>query len=250
MKGTMPMEEGKIQHANTPELIEAMERDEELTELRRKIYPAFSKYRYTYNFTWLGRPIIQLPQDIVMVQELIWRVRPDLIVETGVAHGGSLVLSATILEILGQGEVVGIDIEIRPHNRAAIEQHPLAHRIRLIEGSSVDPLVAAQVAALAAGKRVMVFLDSNHTHEHVAQELELYSGLVKAGGYLVVFDTGVEFMPPDMYPDRPWGPGNNPLTAARAFLAKNDRFVVDRELESRLMFTVAPEGYLRCIKDP
>jgi cephalosporin hydroxylase len=244
------MEEDRIAHANTPELIAAMERDEELTALRRQIYPAFAKYRYTYNFTWLGRPIIQLPQDIVMVQELIWRVRPDLIVETGVAHGGSLVLSATILEILGRGEVVGVDIEIRPHNRAAIEQHPLAHRIRLVEGSSIDAGVVAQVRAHAAGKqRVMVFLDSNHTHEHVARELELYAGLVRAGSYLVVFDTGVEHMPADMFPDRPWGPGNNPLTAVREFLAKNDRFVVDRELESRLMFTVAPEGYLRCVKD-
>lgn len=236
--------------ANDPATIAAMQSDPELRRLRREIYAAIARYRYTYNFTWYGRPIIQLPEDILTIQELILATQPDLIVETGVAHGGSLVLSASMLELLGRGTVVGVDIEIRPHNRAAIEGHPLAHRIALIEGSSTDPSVAARVGDHAAtASRVMVFLDSDHTHDHVLRELELYSPLVAKGSYLVVFDTGIDDMPEGAYPGRPWGKGNNPKTAVRAFLATNDRFAVDRELEARLMYTVAPDGYLRCMRD-
>lgn len=238
------------QIANERRYIEAMQADEELKALRARVYAAIAKYRYTYNFNWFGRPIIQLPEDILTMQEIILREKPDLIIETGVAHGGSLVFSASMLELLGEGEVVGVEIEIRPHNRAAIEKHPLSKRIKLIEGSSVDEGIAERVRAEARGKRrVMVFLDSNHTHEHVLRELELYSPLVTKGSYLVAFDTGIEDMPEGTYADRPWGKGNNPKTAVWEFLKRNDRFEIDRELESRLLYTVAPDGYLKCVKD-
>jgi cephalosporin hydroxylase len=185
------------------------------------------------------------------MQEIIWRVRPELIIETGVAHGGSLVFYASMLELIGgTGTVLGIDIEIRPHNRAALESHPLFQRIQLIEGSSVDSDVAAQAQHAASTCRsVLVVLDSNHTHDHVLRELELYSPLVTKESYLVVFDTVVEEMPVDSFPDRPWGPGNNPMTAVRAFLEGNSRFVMDQELSNKLLLTVAPDGYLKCISN-
>lgn len=209
------------------------------------------EYRYSYNFAWLGRPIIQYPQDIVAIQEILWQVKPDLVVETGIAHGGSLVLSASVLELIGEsGKVIGIDVEIRDHNRAAITAHPLAKRITMIEGSSVDPMVVDHVLRLAAGKRrVVVILDSSHTHEHVMKELKLYSPLVRAGSYLIVLDTVIEDMPPDSFPARPWGPGNNPKTAVREFLAHTDRFEIDKEIQNKLLLTVAPDGYLKCVKD-
>lgn len=210
-----------------------------------------ARYKYVYNFSWLGRPIIQLPQDIVAMQEIIWKVKPQLIIEAGIAHGGSLILYASILELIGAGGMVlGVDIEIRPHNRAAIESHPLSKRIQMIEGSSVSEDVVAQVQQIARGKSpVMVVLDSNHTHDHVLQELRLYSPLVTVGSYLVVFDTLIEDMPDDLFADRPWGKGNNPRTAVWEFLKTTDRFVVDREIEEKLLITVAPDGYLKCVKE-
>ena len=225
--------------------------DERLKALSLEWIIAAARRRYSYNFTWLGRPIIQHPQDIMAVQEIVWATKPDLIVETGVAHGGSLILSASLLELLGgDRRVVGIDVEIRPHNRAAIESHPLAPRITLIEGSSISEAVLEQVRAIAAGRRqTLVILDSNHAHDHVAAELKLYSPLVRSGSYLVVMDTIVEQMPADFYPDRSWGRGNNPKTAVVQFLASNRRFTVDAALENKLLITVAPGGYLRCIED-
>lgn len=239
-----------MQIANDAATVDAMQADRELLDLRNKLLAAYVKYRYTYNFTWYGRPIIQLPEDIVAVQEIILATRPDLIIETGIAHGGSLALSASMLELLGGGEVIGIDIDIRSHNRRALESHPLHRRIRLIEGSSIDGRIVSQVRERVGDrKRVMVILDSNHTHEHVAKELELYSPLVSRECYLVVFDTVVEDLPQGLYPDRPWGKGNNPKTAVREFLKSTDRFEIDRGLQRRLFTTVAPDGYLRCIKD-
>lgn len=210
-----------------------------------------SKLNYSYHFTWMGRPIIQFPQDILAMQEIIWETKPDLIIETGVARGGSLIFHASMLELLGgEGDVLGVDIDIREHNRAAIEQHPMSRRIKMIQGSSVDEDVIRQIYDLASGKnRILVVLDSNHTHEHVLKELELYSPLIKKGGYLIVLDTVVEDFPEDFYPDRPWGRGNNPKTALRSFLAKNDRFVVDGATNDKLLISVAPGGYLKCIKD-
>lgn len=229
--------------------IAALGRDADLRARSVDWIAGVSRHRYSYHFTWMGLPIIQFPQDIVAMQELIWRIRPDLIVETGIARGGSLVFYASMLELLGAGEVLGIDIDIRAENRAAIEAHAMAPRIRMIEGSSTDAAVVRQVRAAAADKeRVLVVLDANHTHAHVLAELELYSPLVRPGSYVVVFDTIVEDLPPDFFPDRPWGPGDNPATAVRDFLAGNDRFVADAELDAKLLISVAPGGYLRCVK--
>jgi len=199
----------------------------------------------------MGRPIIQYPQDMVALQEIIWDMKPDVVLETGIAHGGSLVFSASMLQLLGgEGFVLGVDIDIRAHNRAAIEAHPMAPRIRMIQGSSVDEGTAEQVRqALAGCTNPLVVLDSNHTHEHVLRELELYSPLVRKGGWLIVFDTVVEVMPGDFYPDRPWGLGDNPMTAVDAFLKANDRFVIDEAMDARLSVSMAPRGFLRCVKD-
>jgi cephalosporin hydroxylase len=202
--------------------------------------------KYMNNFSWLGRPLIQLPADVMAIQEIIWAVKPDLIIETGVAHGGSLVLSASILQLIGKGEVLGIDVEIRPHNRAAIENHPLAHRISLLEGSSTAPAIIEKVKTVAHRKQVvLVFLDSNHTHEHVFLELEAYANLVTPGSYCVVFDTFVEDMPEDyVWTDRPWGKGNNPKTAVDEWLQSHPEFEVDLSIENRLLLTSAPGGFL------
>jgi len=216
----------------------------------RSFFDATAQYRYSYNWTWMGRPIIQYPQDVMALQEIVWRVRPRTIVETGIAHGGSSVFFASMLELLGgDGRVVAVDIDIRAHNRTAIEAHPMHARIDMIEGSSVDAGVAGAVRALVREGPVMVVLDSNHTRDHVARELALYAPLVTKGSYLVVMDTVVEYMPQGAFPDRPWGKGDNPLTAVREFLAGTDRFVVDTDIEDKLLVTVAPSGYLRCVKD-
>ncbi len=223
---------------------------------------ATQPHQYSYHFSWLGLPVIQYPPDIVAMQELIWKVKPDLVIETGIARGGSLLLSASVLALLELSDaseagemldpsaprrhVLGIDIDIREHNRRAIESHPLASRISMIEGSAIAPEVIGEVWKRAAGaERVMVFLDSNHTHEHVLAELHAYAPLVSSGSYCVVFDTFVEDMPAEMFPDRPWGPGNNPKTATREFLASNPEFSVDHTIDNQLLISVAPGGYLR-----
>jgi len=210
-----------------------------------------SRHRYAHNFRWMGLPILQLPQDIVAMQELVWRVRPKRIVETGVARGGSLVFYASMLQLIGgEGRVIGVDIDIRPHNRRAIESHPMADRIDLVDGPSTDMTVARQVRQQVGGHApVLVSLDSNHTHAHVLRELELYGPLVTKGSYLVVFDTAIAQAPPDFFSDRPWGPDDNPKTAVDAFLDRNDRFEIDRSIPDKLQITVASDGYLRCIKE-
>jgi cephalosporin hydroxylase len=211
--------------------------------------------KYSYNFSWLGRPIIQYPQDIVAMQELIWSLQPELIVETGIARGGSLIFSASMLELNAacggpaDARVVGIDIDIRAHNRAAIEAHPMFRRITMIEGSSVAADVVEQVRALAKGKQsVLVCLDSNHTHEHVYAELEVYAPMTTVGSYCVVFDTIVEDLPAELSADRPWGPGDNPKTAARRYLAGHGEFEIDRRIDHKLMIGVAPHGYLKRVR--
>jgi cephalosporin hydroxylase len=209
--------------------------------------------KYSYHFQWMGRPIIQYPQDILAMQEIIWEIMPDLIIETGIAHGGSLIFSASMLELVAactgiEGEVLGIDIDIREHNRKAIEQHPMSRRIRMIQGSSIAPEVIAKVKEISAGKkRILIFLDSNHTHDHVLSELNAYASLTSVGSYCVVFDTVIEDMPKEMFPDRPWGPGNNPKTAVREFLKTHSEFQVDRSIQNKLLVTVAPEGFLKRI---
>jgi cephalosporin hydroxylase len=208
--------------------------------------------KYSYNFSWLGRPIIQYPQDMVAMQELIWSIQPDLIVETGIAHGGSLIFYASLLELNAicggprDGAVLGIDIDIRAHNRTAIEAHPMFKRISMIEGSSTARDVIRQATAAATGKkRVMVCLDSNHTHEHVLAELQAYAPLTSVGSYCVVFDTVIEDLPEGIYPDRPWGPGNNPKSAVHEFLTTHPEFQIDRSIDHKLLISVAPDGYLK-----
>ncbi len=209
-----------------------------------------SKIKYVYNFNWLGRPIIQFPQEVVVMQEIIWSVKPDLIIETGIAHGGSIILSASILELIGNnGLVVGIDIDIRKHNKKLIEAHSLFKRIKMLEGSSIDMGIYNQVKKIAQNKKkVMVFLDSNHTYDHVWQELCLYSKLVTKNSYIVVFDTVTEIIPKAVSKNRPWGKGNNPKTAVDRFLKENKNFIVDKNIDNKLLITTNPRGYLKKIK--
>ena len=234
------------------ERIERNASDAPLNDAASKFTAASIASQYSYNFSWLGRPIIQYPQDIVAMQELIWTVQPDLIIETGIAHGGSLIFSASMLELNAacggpsNARVVGVDIDIRAHNRTAIEAHPMFRRITMIQGSSIDPEIVEMVRALAAGRpRVLVCLDSNHTHEHVLAELSCYAPLVSHGSYCVVFDTVVEHLPKDQFLDRPWGPGNNPMTAVQEFLKVHPEYQIDERLDHKLLVSVAPHGYLR-----
>jgi len=227
-----------------------MAADEDLRATASELIVKSAPYKYTYGFRWLGLPVIQFPQDLVALQEIVWAVKPEVIIETGVARGGSLVFYASMLQLLGgDRRVLGVERDLRPHNRAALESHPMFPRISLIDGSSIDPAIVANVAAIAAGRApVMVVLDADHTHAHVLAELRAYAPLVTPGSYLVVLDTLIEAMPEGMFADRPWGPGDNPWTAVQVFLATTDRFVVDTELEHRLLLSVAPRGYLKCVK--
>jgi len=217
--------------------------------------------QYSYNFEWLGRPIIQYPQDIVAMEEIIWQVRPDLIIEMGIAHGGSLIFSASMLALLdvcdaieqkksidpskSSRKVLAVDIDIRAHNREAIEAHPMASRIQMIQGSSIAPDIVDQVTKIASDYRtVLVCLDSNHTHEHVLAELKAYGPLVTKGSYCVVFDTIVEDLPRELFPDRPWGPGDNPKTAVLEFLKSHPEFQIDKSIDHKLLISVAPDGFL------
>ena len=207
--------------------------------------------RYSYNFTWLGRPIIQYPQDMIAMQEIIWDIKPDLIIETGIAHGGSLIFYASILELIGKGEVLGIDIDIRDHNRKEIESHPMFKRIKMIQGSSIDPAIVAEAKKHTEGKKtILVTLDSNHTHEHVLAELNMYSPFVSLNSYMVVYDTIVEKLPEDHLPGliRPWGIGDNPWTALNSFIGENPQFEIDHTINNKLLISVAPDGYLKRIK--
>ena len=229
--------------------------DADLHAMTMKWMARTAGHRYTYNFSYLGRPIIQYPQDIVAMQEIIWKVKPNLIIETGIAHGGSLILSASMLallemsEVVKKGKVLGIDIEIRKHNRVEIERHPLSDKIEMIEGSSIDESIVKQVHDFAGNyNNIMVCLDSNHNHDHVLAELNAYAPLVSKGSYCVVFDTLIEDLPADMFPNRPWGKGNNPKTAVREYLKSHPEFEIDQDIKHKLLITVAPDGYLKKVK--
>ncbi len=231
------------------EFLKNMLKDEELRELTRKWFNRAFPHEYSYHFTWLGRPIFQFPQDLIALQELIWKIKPELIIETGIARGGSIIFSASMLEMIGGGEVVGIDIDIRKHNRKEIENHHLFKRITMFEGPSTNKKIIAKVQKIAEEKKkVLVLLDSNHTHKHVLEELKAYSPFVKKGGYIIVYDTMVEDMPKDSFPNRPWNKGNNPKTAVHEFLKNNKRFKIDKKIEEKLLITSAPDGYLKCMK--
>lgn len=230
--------------------------DPSITIPAQTFFARSHQLQYSYNFSWLGRPIIQYPQDVVAFQEVVTRVRPDVILETGIAHGGSLALSASLLCLLDVTEgldprqsprkVVGVDIDIRPHNRQALDEHPLRFKMELIEGSSIEPEIIQQVRSHADGvDRVLVSLDSNHTHEHVLAELNAYADLVSVGSYCIVFDTVIEDLPAGSFPDRPWDVGNNPKTAVYEWLKSHPEFEIDKDIDNKLLISVAPDGYLR-----
>jgi cephalosporin hydroxylase len=238
--------------------------DCEFRVLSKKWFDRSLELKYSYHFEWMGRPIIQYPQDVVALQEVIWKVRPDLIIETGIAHGGSIVFSASMLALLDVADaeacsggsqsgpsrkVVGIDIDVRPHNRAAIEAHPMVSRIEMLEGSSTDPVIVERVYEIAAAHdRILVCLDSNHTHNHVRAELDAYAPLTSLGSYCIVFDTVIEDMPPHLIGDRPWAAGNSPMTAVNEYLRTHEEFQVDHDIDERLMITAARRGYLRRVR--
>ena len=254
----------KAFEAEKQQRIIGLGRDEPFNDLSREWVHESMRKGYTYNFNCLGRPIIQYPQDMIVMQELIWSVKPDLVIETGIAHGGSLMLSASMLALLEycdaveKGEVLnparpkrrvlGIDIDIRAHNRKAIGEHPMAGRIDMIEGSSIAPEIISQVHSFAKDyQRILVCLDSMHTHDHVLAELKAYAPLVMQGSYCVVFDTFVEDTPDDMFPDRPWKKGDNPKTAVWEFLKSHKEFDIDKHIENKLLITAAPDGFLKRI---
>ncbi len=245
--------------------IELMGKDESLHQVSMDWLQKANAMKYSYHFEWLGRPIIQYPQDMVMMQELIWEIKPDLIIETGIAHGGSIILSASMIALLDISEaiqkgetinpslstrkVLGIDIDIREHNLKAINSHPMSTRIQMIQGSSTSDDVIRQVQAVADDyERVMVILDSNHTHGHVLKELELYAPLTSTGSYCVVFDTVIEDLPDEMFNDRPWSKGNNAKTAVWEYLKSHTEFIIDKTIQNKLQVTVAPDGFLKRVK--
>ena len=243
----------------TKERILLQGKNKEIQELAKNFTDLSHKLKYSYNFSWLGRPIIQYPQDIVAVQEIIYKVKPDLIIETGVAHGGSLILSASLLSLLdvmsgknpkkSKSKVIGIDIDIRSHNRKALDNHPLRNKIHLIEGSSISEDVITQVNSFAKNyKNILVFLDSNHSHKHVIEELNAYTHLVSKDSYCIVFDTLIEnFEDKDYFNDRPWGIGDSPMSALEEWLPKHQEFLIDKEFDNKLLISVSPNGFLKRI---
>jgi len=231
-------------------------KDKSLINLSNKFAAKTSLNKYTYNFNWLGRPIIQYPQDIVVLQELIWDIKPDLIIETGIAHGGSLIFSSSILQLIGKGQVIGIDIEIRKHNLKEILKHPMSKRIKMIEGSSIDNKIYLKVKNYAKKfKKILVFLDSNHTHDHVLKEMELYSKLVSKNSYIVVFDTTMNIFDDKTikkiskyYKYKPWGKNNNPHSAVNKFVKENKNFKIDKYFHEKAIITNCYDGFLKKIK--
>lgn len=229
---------------------EAQYNDGALRKLALDFVVESDKYDYGYQWTWLGLPFIQMPQDIVATQEIIWETKPDVIIETGIAWGGSTVFYASLQQLLGKGKVLAVDLNLRDHVAKQMMGYPFSDRINLYQGSSTDPAIVNQIKAqIEPGQSVMVLLDSNHTHEHVLDELRIYAPLVSKGQYLVVSDTIIETLPPTKHRPRPWGRGNNPMSALKAYLKETDRFVTDETVNRKLLTTFTPEGYLRCIKD-
>jgi cephalosporin hydroxylase len=259
------MDQAELFELEIRENIRNMSNDRALKDLTVQFHNRIVQHKYAYNFRWMGRPIIQEPSDIVALQEIIWKTKPDLIIDCGIAHGGSLILNASMLALLdieeavtrnaaiNPGEtrrkVIGIDIDIRAHNRTAIEAHPLMSWVQMVEGSSIEKATVEQVVRAAKHySKIMVCLDSNHTHDHVLAELNAYAALVSPGCYCIVFDTGVEDLPEGSCTDRPWGKGNNPKTAVWEYLKTHKEFEIDKEIGNKLLLTAAPDGYLKRIK--
>ncbi|MDI9571149.1 MAG: CmcI family methyltransferase [Pseudomonadota bacterium] len=229
----------------------AMSADADLADRAREVLIAADRYHWIHQTTWFGEPILNLPQDMFAMQEIIYRQRPRYILEIGVAWGGSLLFHASLLQVLGGEKVIGVDVYIPPDLRDRLAGHgSLSERLVLIEGSSTDETTFAAVKGIVGTSReVMVILDSHHSHDHVLAELRLYSPLVGKGQYLVCGDTIIEDMPIEAHRPRPWGPGNSPRTALAAFLQTTDRFAVDEALDRKLLFTCNPGGYLQCLRD-
>ena len=228
--------------------IEDMASDSHLRDLSLQWMVESDRYKYTYNFTWMGRPVIKYPSDMIVQQELMWNLRPDLIIETGVAHGGSIIYSASMMKMMGiTGSVIGIDIDIRDHNRKEIENHPMYDAIHLYEGDSTDTEIVQKVQKhVDKANTVLVILDSLHTHEHVLKELTLYSKFVSKHSYIILRDTFIEFFPKGYYSrNRPWDVGNNPYTAMHEFLKNNSSFMIDKMLSSKAVITETIDGYLK-----
>jgi cephalosporin hydroxylase len=229
---------------------EAQAKDAVLRRLALDFVVESDKYGYAYQWTWLGLPIIQLPPDIVATQEIIWQNKPDLIIETGIAWGGSVVFYASLLQLIGKGEVVGVDLNLMDHVAGEIMAYPFSDRIHLYKGSSTDPDVVAKVKShVRPGGSVMVLLDSSHAHAHVLEELQIYAPLVTKGQYLVVSDTIIEDIPTQAHRPRPWGPGDNPKTALRAYLATTKRFALDDQIDNKTLLSCCPAGYFKCVGD-
>mgnify|MGYP001234634911 CR=1 FL=1 len=232
--------------------INRMAKDKKLKKMSLEWMLHADKYKYTYNFTWMGRPIIKFPADMIVQQEIMWKLKPDLIIETGIAHGGSILFSASMIEMMGvNGEVVAVDIDIRKHNKKLIEKHPMYKRVTMYEGSSVDPKIVDKVKKHVKNKKcVMVILDSNHTHNHVLEELEMYTPFVTVGSYCILPDTFIEFFPlgySSNHNKRPWDVGNNPYTAMKTFLKTNKNFSIDKGLSNKGVITETIDGYLKKI---
>ncbi len=229
--------------------VEKMGNDEALKAKSTEWIRHADNHQYMYNFTWMGRPIIHFPTDLIAMQELIWQIKPDVIVETGIAHGGSIIFSASMLELIGKGEVIAVDIDIRQHNRELIETHPMFKRITMIQGSSIDEQIINQIKQkIGNNKTVMVVLDSNHTHDHVLDELKLYGEMVSVSSYMICMDTFVEDMPPGHVKNRPWDKGSNPMTAVFEYLQTNKNFEIDKAIDNKLLISEGRNGYLKKVK--
>lgn len=224
-------------------------KDVELQKMALDFVVASDRHGYAYQWTWLGLPMIQLPADIVATQEIIWKTQPDVIIETGVAWGGSMLMYASLMQLYGKGKVIGIDLNLYDHVADQIMSYPFSNRIQLLKGSSTDEGIISKVRSMIpTGAKVMVILDSNHTHEHVLDELRVYAPMITKDQYLIVSDTVVEDIPPQSHRPRPWGPGNNPKTALIQYLKEVDRFEVDAYVNDKLLTTFCPMGYVKCIK--
>ncbi len=232
--------------------IKKMNSDKYFKELTMKWIKKSIKYKYVYNFTWMGRPIIKYPNDMIVMQEIFWEVKPDLVIETGIAHGGSIIYSASLLKMMGikRFKVIGIDIDIRAHNLKEINRSSMRKYIKMFEGSSVDEKITKKIFTYAKKfKKILVILDSNHTHDHVSRELEIYSKLVSKDSYIILPDTYIGYLPNNTFPNRPWTKNDNPMTALQAFLKKNKKFKIDKYKSSKSMITEAMNGYVKKYKN-
>lgn len=228
---------------------ENMHQDQSLRNKALDVFIEADRHNWIHQTNWLGEPSLQTPEDLITFQEIIFRTRPDFLVEVGVAWAGSLLFYATIMESIGHGQIIGIDIFIPDDLKDRIFSHSISKRIKLIQSSSIEDDSFREISGMIGeNKNTMVHLDSDHTEKHVLQELKLYSELVTKGNYLVCGDTIIDFLPEQTHRPREWGKINNPYTALKKFLSSNNRFVVDQSFDMKRLMSNQPGGYLRCIK--